>query len=538
MVQAWERRYYKQSATTGLEVMLVRRASPGKWAVVLPDRSLRSASMSSRVLRMTPDGALIYSPLPVINSAQREELTAMAITRFATGTLSELAVPPGSGRGQSRRVSKLKRFLSIVFSMPLALARWVRWGLRSRSRLSGLMAVTFLIYEGLSTAGAFDRIQYIFEAIYQFREGVRNRTEDVSETGADFFCAMDEISPAAREWVEPWRLLAHSSCFAILWWAMAEIQESSWPPTSSPGGSPASSPGSTPPTSLRAERDNEATRTLTEAFGSQQKAIARMEEQQRSLTRMMGDMATERRTRQLLEESGAPFSSSNATLDEIKKRLAGFENILRQDRGEAPGAGPPGLELSGTTLAGAPVLPLKQDDPEVTVGVPSKAPVDLGEINPDPKSKHVAEIIHRLKESETPQEVFFLKHLEQYRSEDPEDWARHFPPGYRERLAAVWLGEVFRSGLTPKQWAKNWVKDKGLGECDGARDLIPTMAALEAILLSDRQPDCINSPWRGWRAVGMAFAAPSSGSRPSGTGASPRTPRAGRLESTTEPGSA
>ena len=44
------------------------------------------------------------------------------------------------------------------------------------------MAVTFLIYEGLSTAGAFDRIQYVFEAIYQFREGVRNRIEDVSET--------------------------------------------------------------------------------------------------------------------------------------------------------------------------------------------------------------------------------------------------------------------------------------------------------------------------------------------------------------------
>lgn len=232
-------------------------------------------------------------------------------------------------------------------------------------------------------------------------------------------------------------------------------------------------------------------RALTEAFGNQQKAIARMEEQQRSLTRMMGDMATERRTRQLLEESGAPSSASNAALDEIKKRLVGFESILRQDRGEAPGAGPPGLDPPVGALVGAPVLPVKQDDPEVTVGV--KPLVELGEINPDPKAKHVAEIITRLKkESETPQEVF-VKHLEQYRPEDPEDWARHFPPGYRERLAAVWLGEVFRSGLTPKQWAKNWVKDKSLGECDEARDLIPTMAALEAILLSDRQPDCINS---------------------------------------------
>ena len=133
-----------------------------------------------------------------------------------------------------------------------------------------------------------------------------------------------------------------------------------------------------------------------------------------------------------------------------------------------------------------------ETDPEVTVGAP-KASIDADEIHPDPKSKHVAEIIHRLRRgAETPQEIF-VKHLEQYRQEDPEDWARHFPPGYRERVAAVWLGEVFRSGLTPKQWAKNWIKDKSLGECDDARDLIPTMGALEAILLSDRQPDCINS---------------------------------------------
>jgi hypothetical protein len=493
MVQAWERRYYKQSDTTGLEVMLVRRASPGKWVVVLPDRSLRIAPVGGRALRTAPDSALIYSPLPVINSAQREELTGMAITSVAAGTLTELAMPPHSGRGHSRRVSELKRFLSVVFSMPLASARWVRWGLRSRSRFSGLMAVTFLIYEGLTSAGAFDRIQYIFEAIYQFKEGVRNRIEDVSETGADFFRVMDEISSAIREWVEPWRLLAYASCGAILWWATSEIQEGSWSPTSSPGASPTSSPGSTPPASPRAERDNEAMRALTEAFSSQQKVIARMEEQQRSLTRMVGDMATERRTRQLLQESGAPSSTSTAALDEIKRRLVGFENILRQDRGEAAGSGPPGLDLPGPV----PPLPtpstLKQDDPEVAAGGPLKSPTDVGEISPDPKAKHVAEIIHRLKkESETPQEVF-VKHLEQYRPEDPEDWARHFPPGYRERLAAVWLGEVFRSGLTPKQWAKNWVKDKGLGECDEARDLIPTMAALEAILLSDRQPDCINS---------------------------------------------
>eukprot|EP00972_Heterocapsa_arctica_P037155 5471041-Heterocapsa_arctica.AAC.1 len=74
-------------------------------------------------------------------------------------------------------------------------------------------------------------------------------------------------------------------------------------------------------------------------------------------------MATERRTRQLLEESGAPSSSSTAALDEIKKRLVGFEGILRQDRGEASVVGP-GVGQRAPPL---PPPPLGPESPGETV---------------------------------------------------------------------------------------------------------------------------------------------------------------------------
>ena len=54
------------------------------------------------------------------------------------------------------------------------------------------------------------------------------------------------------------------------------------------------------------------------------------------------------------------------------------------------------------------------------------------------------------------------------------------------------LGEIYSFGKTAKEWAKTWVKDKGLGDCGEAREIIPSGAALDAIFLIDETPGAIN----------------------------------------------
>ena len=75
---------------------------------------------------------------------------------------------------------------------------------------------------------------------------------------------------------------------------------------------------------------------------------------------------------------------------------------------------------------------------------------------------------------------------------DAENWATHFPPGYRERIAPQVLGAIYSSGKTAKLWAKEWIKERGLGECDEARSLIPLAAGIDAVILVDQVEGSIN----------------------------------------------
>jgi len=71
-------------------------------------------------------------------------------------------------------------------------------------------------------------------------------------------------------------------------------------------------------------------------------------------------------------------------------------------------------------------------------------------------------------------------------------WAEHFPPGFRERAAPTWSGEVYSTQKTGKDWAKEWIKRRQLGDCNEARELISTLAALDHIFLHDRSKGAIN----------------------------------------------
>ena len=73
------------------------------------------------------------------------------------------------------------------------------------------------------------------------------------------------------------------------------------------------------------------------------------------------------------------------------------------------------------------------------------------------------------------------KALREYQEVEAEDWSRHFPAGYRERMAPSWLAEGFSTGKTAKQWSQEWLTAHDAGDSQEARDILPTMATIDTI---------------------------------------------------------
>ena len=156
-------------------------------------------------------------------------------------------------------------------------------------------------------------------------------------------------------------------------------------------------------------------------------------------------------------------------------RMEKFERILKEDRGDAAG-GPTLLSPSKTNDDGE---EQRQPMPEV----PKLPKRDEGDMSV---------LIRKLKrQSKTPQEIF-VEALNDFAEQEKEVWATQFPPGYRERIAPNFLGEVYASGKSAKQWAKDWVRDKGFGDCNEAREIIPACASVDSIFLVDQTAGAIN----------------------------------------------
>ena len=67
------------------------------------------------------------------------------------------------------------------------------------------------------------------------------------------------------------------------------------------------------------------------------------------------------------------------------------------------------------------------------------------------------------------------------------------PGGVPREGRPTWLGQVYGSGRSAKQWAKDFVRDHNLGRCLDAREIIPTMAAIDSMLMDDQPEGVVNS---------------------------------------------
>ena len=97
----------------------------------------------------------------------------------------------------------------------------------------------------------------------------------------------------------------------------------------------------------------------------------------------------------------------------------------------------------------------------------------------------------RLRRVRRSPQVLFAEALQDYAEEEKEVWAKHFGPDFCERIAPKFLGEIYASG-TAKQWAKDWIREKSLGNCNEAREIIPTCATIDSFFLTDQVRGAIN----------------------------------------------
>ena len=207
-------------------------------------------------------------------------------------------------------------------------------------------------------------------------------------------------------------------------------------------------------------------------------------------------MRTAQRAVELRRDAGASVDVGVKAAQDHKKeltrmfdRLDSFETMLRDHA-----VGQKGIvtdPLPHSRSAGELV-------PSSPVGSP-KASDEMAEVSPNieiidggVKSEAIQQAVAKVKQKAMLPQQLFMQQPEDYREVDSETWNAQFGVGFRERLAALFLAEVFSTGKTGEQWGRDNVRDHGLMECHPARELVAALSALDAMIMTDRERGLLN----------------------------------------------
>jgi hypothetical protein len=472
---AWERRYVQTSDTTGQEVLLLKRSDEaGYWMATTATEGMVKISMTDRKNVRTaiqgPKAGVVYSPIGGLTAAARTALMTQADNMAVAGTAGMRILTINQPRGTG-----LRRYLGMVLTTPTAGWRLVRWSMRKPSRAVGLVAMMWLCAEVSQALGFIDYVKEKVLRVQEAVQSVKDKVGEASEFAAEAIEVMVAMYAGVEEYIVPWKIPVWviGAWFIHRWFRDAETSET---PLSTPEGSEApSSACETPP--------EDPQHRAIESLGA---AVASQSEMMEQVILKLGDMqvrhnddvdrALEKemiRNARACSAAEVQASQQGRTWDDVRVRMEQFERILKEDRGDAAG---------GPTL----LSPSKEGEVE-------EGKVKLTETPRLPKDfADMSILIKKLKRNaKAPQEVF-VEALEEFADQDYEMWATQFPHGYRQRIAPNFLGEVYASGKTAKEWAKSWIRDKGLGECSEAREIIPACASIDSIFLVDQTQGAIN----------------------------------------------
>ena len=482
MPSQWDRRYYRQSETAGLELLLLRRTGVrGQWICVRPDNSIAKVNLQRKgTVAVHPLAPVTYVPASALAVPMREMLMGQAAQVHA-GTL---ACPTLEDYRAGRR--GWWRALVVLAACPSSVAQTMRWCLRSRWRAAGGLVFLYMVHEGLEFLGVFAMISRLYDmavATYTSAHAVAAEAESAWSSGL----AMIDAGWSFLEFFgEPRRVLMYGLGLCIILRALGDQghEDDETSSTDSSIGLPA-----TPPESPRVSAGVLELKPLLEA---QTVAIADLRVKHEELQQGIEESRQHREADMLLrraedERRREWRESDRREIGSLASRLEAFQEALGK-------SGSSGSWAAISGHGGA-------EEAEVTEGTPKKEKkVSLAEATAEaatgegesPENKGVHDIIHRLqRRAELPQAVF-LEAVREWREVPEQEWAMNFPPGFRTRVAAEFLSEVYSSGTTAEKWARSFILQRSAGKSHAIKELIPTMMAIDTMILVDREPGILN----------------------------------------------
>ncbi|CAK0885631.1 unnamed protein product [Prorocentrum cordatum] len=497
-VEVWSRRYYRRSATDGVEIFLVRRKTGNCWAALLPDLSMGTITITAKTTVFAdPVPGIRWQALPALSQVQKDSFMQQATDGLRAGTIPPLELyRPGRQAQQAVAVN----VVYAVASSARSSLRTVRWALRSPYRLLGLLALGFVLFEALKYLGVVDMIVETWLAFVSWMVTCRDTLIESSETIQEWVSYGGEWLEWARKLMplRRWAALLLALILLMIWGAH-EMQEAEEAGHSSVASSSASSvvgdvggaAGVAPPLPPPVAAPPPAAAPPDAALVAQLDDLA---ESQRAMAAELNEIRIAERARELRRSAmvsssvdrGAEAAAANQLqIQSMLSRLDEFE--ARLQGGAAAGSPAAAAAPSPATPAGAaegPTSPARADA-TVLMETPDKRAAS------EP-AEAVSLAIKRMRfKAQMPQQVF-LEQLEDFKECPASEWATKMPEGYRERIAPDVLSEVYSTGKTAEAWARDFIRDRGLTDCNTAREMIATFAAVDTMLMTDRQKGLLN----------------------------------------------
>jgi hypothetical protein len=471
--QPWEKRYVRSSESSCLEVGLVLKRG-GDWIVVLPGLSLATIGLRSGTVSTTNTfrgQVLNVTSMPPLSVRQQRDLKSQADALVSAG--ADIAPAPHYQVPAVDRRSLLWQGVGALAAWPHHLLKFLRWSFGTRGRVAMLASALFITHEVLDAMGVYATLLTTAAYLWRAVVNVRRNALEKQEEAAEWILYLEEWLTYAQGFMTVKRWAGFALATGIWGYCFfrdydgASATSSRAPSEGSEAETIPVQPSPTDPCLLEAILD------LKESNSAMKAEVSEMRTAQRAAELL--------RTMQVEEPGPAGALAPAEALQRMEARLATFEETIRSnvEAGGTGGAGsspPPRSSLLGI-LDGSPTKSDRTSE---------KRPLEAK------GGDYVADAIKKLKAKSTPPHTFFLAQLEEYEEVDPTFWGSHFPIGYRERVAPALLAEAYQAGGTAEFYGREWLRARELTDCYTARDIVAGLAAIDTMMLVDRQAGLLN----------------------------------------------
>jgi hypothetical protein len=503
--EAWAYRYYRQTAVAGEQVLLVKRFKGAEWVVLKPDLSLGILRCTkSRTVTEDPVTGVQWTMMPPVTEDQKKAYLAKAETDLAQNRLSRLPSFDPRAAIQSAVLWQGVAWGSQVVS---SMGPFVRYSLRSRRRVLGLVALCYLCYTFVSWTGVYGMLSDHLETMRTSWKKLRTWME------AEF----QDLS-AWIDWAEGWVewVRTYTSLRTALTGLLAVVIMIYGYASGDDDTSSRSSTKSNSSAASVSDRTAEARHSDKVLMAENQTMLRDLLESHRAMRDELNDQRTALRAAELAAAARAEgkasgldsVSANQEAIRDMARRLEGFESMLQQHSGakaassqdlaivlspgQPSGSASSGLATAGSTTAPMDISPIRSQSQPPMQDSASFTPEKEERKRVVTDGSSVGRMIRRLEDKAMLPQAIFLDQVRQVENVDPEVWNRAFPENYRERMAGEGLCEIYSTGMTAEQWGRQFLRERELLDCFAAREIVAGLSAVDTMVIIDRTPGLLN----------------------------------------------